>query len=172
MCRETSEFPMPACSNTELSAETMTRRSFGYGATNRIYCVGYTSRENSNHYQLIITTLVALTFWTYIWCTSHIKATDRWFLAALLTTLTRSRKSNLRRTANNPTSYRATNTFTPQILRRVQRNLTTISYKNETNKKGKPNDIKLLHCQPQLTFTKLLILRDNTNRNIIAKRHE
>ena len=48
---------------------------------------------------------------------------------------------------------------------------TTRSHENETNAKGKPNEIKLLHCQPQLTFTKLLILRDNTNKNIIAERY-
>ena len=54
-------------------------------------------------------------------------------------------------------------------LRRLQRNLTTMAHKNETNEKEKPNEIKLLHCQPQLTFTKLLILRDNTNRNITAE---
>ena len=75
--------------NTELTAETMTRRSF---ATNDSHLIGYKPRESSNQYQVVTEMLVALNPNTHR-AYRIPKATEYKFVYIK----SASRKSNLRR---------------------------------------------------------------------------
>ena len=60
-----------------------------------------------------------------------------------------------------------TNAFTPQIYADYKKPYAIISLTNETNEKKNPTRSNCF--TDNNSFSKLVIFRDNTNRNIIAK---